>query len=386
MCEETLSARFVDYSLAHSVLMAACPDDEMPIPANEQNTFENPVLAGSGSLVDLLSDLERYSALRDRNHAVASYQAWINRNSAASASLFAAFFNLGVELAGTGDKAGAATAYQNALALRPGFYPAAINLGTLLEAGGQIDPALATWSQGLQSDTSRTALLAYRDRLAETCRVKQQGIPAVLHVGCGSLAEAKLPPNFFGTDWREIRVDAHPEVHPDFIGDLTDMRAISDGLVDAVYSSQAIENLHPQEVPLALREMHRVLKLTGFALTSVPDLQEVARYIAAGKLEEPLYTLPAGPVTPLDILYGYRPSMVSGSAFKAPRTGFSSATLASALIDAGFRAALVQRDLVALRLTAIAFRSLPDEKRMERALAQMLPTVARPTVLYRKAG
>jgi tetratricopeptide (TPR) repeat protein len=184
-------------------------------------------------------------------------------------------FNLGVELARAGDNAGAVNAYQDALTLRPGFYPAAINLGTLYEAVGEIDSALATWHQGLQSDKSRTALLDYRIRLEEAWRAKQQSIPAVLHVGGGTL-EAKLPPMFFETNWREIRVNADPEVHQDFTGDLTNLHAICDQLVDAVYSSQAIENLHPREVPLALREMHRVLKPAGFTLISVPDLQEVA--------------------------------------------------------------------------------------------------------------
>lgn len=142
--QKNLSARFVDYPLADSVFVPACADYEMSAPAHEQNKFENPRLAGSGSLLDLLSDLERNSPFRDSSHAVAAYQAWINRNSAAPATLYAAFFNLGVELTGAGDKAGAANAYQNALALRPGFYPAAINLGTLLESVGKIDPALAT--------------------------------------------------------------------------------------------------------------------------------------------------------------------------------------------------------------------------------------------------
>ena len=190
---------------------------------------------------------------------------------------------------------------------------------------------------------------------------------------------------FFGTGWREIRLNADPEVQPDFIGDMTDMHVISDGLVDAVYSCQAIENLYPHEVPLALQETHRVLKPTGFALISVPDLQEVARYVAAGKLEEPLYISPAGPVTPLDILYGHQASIASGNVIEAPRTGFSSATLAAALINAGFNAAIIQRDLATFRLTAIAFRSLPDEKQIEQALARIVPTIDRPAALYRTA-
>ena len=168
--------------------------------------------------------------------------------------------------------------------------------------------------------------------------------------------------------------------------DLTDMQVISDGSVDAVYSSEAIENLYPHEVPLALREMYRVLKPTGFTLIRLPDLQEVARHVAAGKLEEPLYISPVGPITPLDILYGHRPSLASGNAFKSPRTGFTSTTLAAALINAGFGAAIVQRDSAAFRLTALAFRSLPDEVQMARTQAQMLLAADHPAVLYTPAG
>jgi hypothetical protein len=361
--------------------------DKVAAPPHEQNKVEKRGLAAEAdSFLDLLGDLERHPITGDRSHAIAAYQAWISRNSSASIALYAGWFNLGVELAGAGDKAGAMNAYQNALALRPGFYPAAINLGTLMEAAGQPEAALATWQQGLQPEEARAALLDYRDRLAETVRVAQQSTPAVLHVGCGALGHAKLPSMFLGTDWREIRVDIDPDVHPDFIASLTDMHVIPDGLVDAVYSSQAIEHLYSHEVSLALREIHRVLKPTGFTLITLPDLQEVARHVAEGRLEDPLYMSPAGPVAPLDILYGHRPAQVSGNVLKAPRTGFTSATLASALINAGFDAAMVQRDLAAFRLTVVAFRRLPDKEQMARAQAQMLPAVDHPAVLYKPTG
>jgi hypothetical protein len=95
---------------------------------------------------------------------------------------------------------------------------------------------------------------------------------------------------------------------------------------------------------------------------------------------------PAGPIAALDILYGHRPSLASANGFKAPRTGFTSATLAAALANAGFGAAMVQRDSATFGLTAIAFRSLPDKEQVARAQAQMLPAVDHPTVLYTPAG
>ena len=380
MYEETLSERFADappgpvFEPEHAA--------EPPAPPRMQAPAEPPA-ARTDSFLDLLSELERYAVSSDRRQAIAAYHAWIGRNGSAPASLYAAWFNLGVELSGTGDQAGAVNAYQTALALRPGFYAAAINLGTMMEAMGQPEAALTAWRQGLQPAEARTALLDYRDRLAEAWRVEQERIPAVLHLGCGALGQTTLPPVFLG--WRTIRVDTDPDAQPDFSGGLTDLHGISDGLADAVYSSQPIENLPPQAVPVALREIRRVLKPGGFALINLPDLQEVARYVCEGRLEELLYMSPAGPVTPLDMLYGHRPSMAFGNAFRPPRTGFTSATFAAALIDAGFGSAILQRDPPAFRLTAIGFRGQPNAEHMASVQAQVLSS-ALPAVLYTPPG
>lgn len=118
------------------------------------------------SFFDLLADLDRRGTTVSRNEIIARYQAWIGRNSGAAPTLYAAWFNLGVELSAAGDKAAATSAYQTALALRPGFYPAAINLGTLMEAAGQPEAALAIWQQALQPEETRSALLALRHRMA----------------------------------------------------------------------------------------------------------------------------------------------------------------------------------------------------------------------------
>ena len=214
--------------------------------------------------------------------------------------------------------------------------------------------------------------------------IEQEAIAEVLHVGCGSYAREKLPPVFHAR-WREIRLDIDPEVRPDFVASITDMRVISDGSVGAVYSSHNIEHLYPHEVPLALREMCRVLRPDGFALIKLPDLQEVARYVAEGRLEDPLYMSPMGPITPLDILYGHRPSLARGNVFMAHRTGFTCATLGGALVGAGFAAAMVQRDPSAFCLTAVGFRNRPGEEQVARAQARMLPAADQPAVLYTPA-
>jgi hypothetical protein len=346
---EPLAGRLAD-SLVHPAFVSEAPDAPPP-PADAPGEAD--------SFLDLLAEIERHRLTGAPDDVLVRYQGWIARNSAASPALYAVWFNLGVELSGAGDKAGAMEAYQNALSFRPGFYPAAINLGTLLETEGQTDAALATWQQALQPADARAALLQHRARLAEKLRIQQETAAVVLHISGGE----PLPPGFFRPGWRVVRVETDPDV-----------QGVADGLADAVYASGLQDRSAPEVVP-ALREMHRVLRPAGFAMLRLPDLQQVAHHIAEGRLDDPLY----GSITPLDILYGHRSGPV-------PRTGFISGTLAAAVINAGFAAVMVQRDPPTCGLTAIAFRTRPDAATMAALQAQLLPASDHPAVLFTPAG
>jgi predicted O-linked N-acetylglucosamine transferase (SPINDLY family) len=81
--------------------------------------------------------------------------------------MYAAWFNIGVVFARLGENDKAATAYGNALALRPDLHVAAINLGLVLEMAGRPEQALATWQRATQSDEARVALQIQQGRLLE---------------------------------------------------------------------------------------------------------------------------------------------------------------------------------------------------------------------------
>lgn len=98
--------------------------------------------------------------------ASTAYRAWIDANPQ-SPQGFIAQFNLGVLLAGAGDRAAAAEAYRQALAAKPDLWQAAVNLGLALEAQGQPEAAMATWQSALQPTEARIALLNQRGRLLE---------------------------------------------------------------------------------------------------------------------------------------------------------------------------------------------------------------------------
>ena len=117
---------------------------------------------------------------------------------------------------------------------------------------------------------------------------------------------------------------------------MTDMRPVTDGTVDAVWSSHNLEHLQRHEVPLALSEFIRVLKPYGLLLLTLPDLRQVAQLVVEDKLEDQAYYSSSGPITPLDMIFGHGASLAHGNHFMAHRTGFTARTLHKVLIEAGF--------------------------------------------------
>lgn len=190
-----------------------------------------------------------------------------------------------------------------------------------------------------------------------------------LHVGCGPKRKDQTTRAFNNPDWNELRLDIDPSVQPDIIGTMTDMSALADASVDAIFSSHNIEHLYPHEVPLALAEFKRVLKADGFVVITCPDLQSVCALVAQDKLLEPAYTAPAGPIAPLDILYGHRPPMARGNLYMAHRCGFTQKVLTATLRAAGFSAvAATRREHPCYDLWALASKADLDESAL-RALA-----------------
>lgn len=165
---------------------------------------------------------------------------------------------------------------------------------------------------------------------------KTKPMKTFLHVGCGPKHKDETTGGFNTDEWTELRLDINEDVAPDIVGTILDMSAVADGAVDALFSYHNIEHVYAHEVPIALAEFRRVLKPEGFMIVSCPDLQSVCQLIAEDKLTDPAYISDAGPITPLDILYGYRPSLQQGNLYMAHRCGFTENVLIAALQQAGF--------------------------------------------------
>lgn len=195
-----------------------------------------------------------------------------------------------------------------------------------------------------------------------------------LHVGCGTKRKDRTTKGFNTSEWVEIRLDIDVAVAPDVIGSITDMTQIASCSVDALYSSHNIEHVYPHEVQRTLEEFFRVLGPDGFVVITCPDLQAVAELIVQDRLVEPAYQSPAGPVSPLDIVFGYRPALAAGNLYMAHRTGFTLRTLLDHLRCAGFSSFIGRRQPApAYALWVIATKSKQPETVLRNLAVQHFP-------------
>jgi SAM-dependent methyltransferase len=194
----------------------------------------------------------------------------------------------------------------------------------------------------------------------------------LLHVGCSSQDKSGLK-GFNSDDWSEIRFDIDPSVHPDIEGTLTDMDDVATESVDAIYSSHNIEHVFPHEVHTVLLEFHRVLKQDGIVVLTCPDLVSVCQAIVSDRLMETLYMSPAGPIAPIDILYGHRDAVANGKIHMAHKTGFTYSTLQDAFFKAGFKYHVGAARPTSFDLWIVAFKQLLSSEAAMKIAVNYLP-------------
>ncbi|CAK0781748.1 hypothetical protein CCP4SC76_7930005 [Gammaproteobacteria bacterium] len=122
-----------------------------------------------------------------------------------------------------------------------------------------------------------------------------------------------------------------------------------------------------------LGEFHRVLKPEGFLVVTCPDLQTVCALVAEDKLTDTAYQSPAGPITPLDILYGHGAALAAGHHYMAHKCGFTLKTLTQALQAAGFQTIAGKRRARGLDLWMVASKRVMDEATMRGLAGKVLP-------------
>lgn len=180
-----------------------------------------------------------------------------------------------------------------------------------------------------------------------------------LNVG-GASKEFPVPAHYSG--WGHVLLDVDPRSRADLLLDARRLGELEPALFDAVYCSHNLEHYHAHEVGPVLAGFAHVLKPGGFVEIRVPDLEAVAREMAAGRdMEDALYTSPAGPISVMDVLYGYGREIRSGGVYYAHKTGFTLRSLIATLMRAGFSHVYAGPTGQPFDLRAIALRGAPDD-------------------------
>lgn len=217
----------------------------------------------------------------------------------------------------------------------------------------------------------------------ETIIRKAEGRKLVLNLGTGQVISRPLHKQFSGGDWFEVRVHPDPAMQPDIVASATDFQAIPDHQFDAIWASHQLQLFFPHELQLVFKEFYRVMKPESQFLCNMADMQTVSNYVAHGRLFEPLYDAAAGPIAPIDIMYGLRKTL-ERQPHVAHRTAFTSKSIIDYLRAAGFTNIRVHRKWVDLWATAYKLpegdprksdkaETHTDEKNQKMALPEPLP-------------
>jgi SAM-dependent methyltransferase len=195
--------------------------------------------------------------------------------------------------------------------------------------------------------------------LCQTTRAKQHHPMTPKHTAL-RIGTDPLPKALQTEAWQEVPAAS-----------LADLPALPDASLDAIHCVHQIQRLAAHEVPGIFAQIARVLRPEGFAVLTCPDLEAVAQAVVEGKLLTPVYNAAAGPITPLDLLYGYRPALAAGQAELAHRCGFTLPVLSQVLRQSGFATVGGLRRPAGLDLWVLASKS-PREEAPFRQLVQAL--------------
>lgn len=182
----------------------------------------------------------------------------------------------------------------------------------------------------------------------------------VVNVGGGF--RGGLPPEF--SDWQEDLLDIDPVAKPDILLDAKLMNTLDANVYDAVYCSHTLEHFYKHEVPLVLAGFLHVMKKTGYAQIVVPDMEALFKELRTRDIDDTWYTVPAGPISFHDVIYGWGKQVSKGNLYFCHKTGFSTKSITKALHAAGFKEVFTATD--SANLYAYAFKSKPDPETLQR--------------------
>jgi hypothetical protein len=181
----------------------------------------------------------------------------------------------------------------------------------------------------------------------------------VLNVG-GNSKKTPIPRLYAG--WDHVLLDIDPACNPDVLCDARKLASLPAATYDSIYCSHNLEHYYRHDVKKVLAGMAHILKPDGFVFIKVPDMSQLMQTVISNQLDidDFLYDSPAGPITVLDVIYGYGVEIErSGNHFFGHKTGFTPKALQSVLNNAGFK--WIFTHIGDLEVTMLAFINKPTE-------------------------
>lgn len=173
----------------------------------------------------------------------------------------------------------------------------------------------------------------------------------VVSLGWKSAIKGSLSRHFPLDLWEEVRVDKDPSAAPDLQSELHHIPQIPNASVDGVWINHLLQRFTFSEAAAVLTEAVRMLKEGGELLISVPDMQLAANYLARSEGEAEMFRAPAGPITAIDMMYGFQRAIEAGDSTRIHKSGYTAESLGYFVRHAGVCNLHVQRhphDVVAL--------------------------------------
>ena len=191
-----------------------------------------------------------------------------------------------------------------------------------------------------------------------------------LHVGPGGKDKSQSSHVYKLDEWEEVRLDVNKDTSPHILGSMTDLSMIKDGDFRGICSSHNLEHIFAHEVEKTLLGFERILDSEGELFIEVPDLMVCAEAIIKGNFNKTLYESPAGPITPMDMIYGHTKHIAAGNHYMAHKIGFTADILLATLKACGFKSVVVLRSDYSLHCVAKKGEGLEEDIK-KRVLAHL---------------
>ena len=158
----------------------------------------------------------------------------------------------------------------------------------------------------------------------------------VINLGSGETKLSQMNYTEDLVDYNEITVDLDLKNSPMICADMRNLSMISEESVDLVYSSHSLEHVAFHDVKTCLLEWFRVIKPGGEVRVIVPNLKRIFEYIKNGNILDKVYDSDCGPISAIDMIYGYRKFLYHGNEFMQHKTGFTKESAEIILVSLGF--------------------------------------------------